>query len=99
MSPVIVETVTDGVSDRPVSVLTDPPLPGCSYPASGIDDIYICGQYTPLDGINGTLAAAGPEYVRFPSYLPITGFMLFDSADIVQLKLDNDLAGTIEHEM
>lgn len=47
-----------------------------------IDDVYICGKYTGIDGPGGVLASAGPRHYRPASGLPITGEMKFDLADV-----------------
>jgi len=49
------------------------------YP-SAIDDLYICGRYTNIDGTGGVLGSAGPIYIRTSNGLPITGRMQFDNA-------------------
>ena len=60
-----------------------------------VDDLRIYAEITDIDGPHGTLALAGPEHVRDPSLLPVTGCMEFDVADINSI----DLYSTIVHEM
>ena len=60
-----------------------------------VDDLRIYVEITDIDGPHGTLALAGPEHVRDPSLLPVTGCMEFDIADINSI----DLYSTIVHEM
>ena len=60
-----------------------------------VDDLRIYVEITDIDGPHGTLALAGPEHVRDPSLLPVTGCMEFDVADINSI----DLYSTIVHEI
>ncbi|CAB9499343.1 PKD domain containing protein (Partial), partial [Seminavis robusta] len=72
-------------------------LPGesaCGPWPQGIDDLYICGKYEAIDGRSGILGAAGPRFYR-TSGTPITGEMVFDSADVAFINL----LGVILHEM
>ena len=64
-----------------------------------IDDITITASLVAIDGTGGILGQAGPDYVRVPSYLPLTATMQFDSADASyfnSLLLFDDIAF---HEM
>jgi hypothetical protein len=74
------------------------PYAGCQYPEI-IDDLYICGRYAPVDGGGGVLAFAGPTFWRLPSFLPITGRMTIDVADVASLKAGDDLFNVVLHEM
>ena len=80
------------------AVLTSPPAEGCSYP-SVIDDLYICARYVPIDGPLKVLGSAGPLYYRTSNFLPITGDMKFDSADIDYLKSQGSFGSVILHEI
>jgi hypothetical protein len=67
----------------------DSALPGtsaCGAWPSSIDDIYMCGAYTSIDGPSGILGSAGPRYLRSTG-LPLTGEMKFDSADVNRMNL------------
>jgi hypothetical protein len=91
--------VTAGLTPVPSEELLQAPDEGCSYPEI-IDDVYICSQYIDIDGRNGTLAAAGPLYIRSQTnYLPITGGMIFDKADIAMVKATGYFGTIILHEM
>jgi Leishmanolysin len=70
----------------------------CIYPAT-IDDLYICGRYTNIDGPSGVLGSAGPFYTRNSDGLPVVGTMEFDSADTPSMKASGELIDTILHEM
>jgi hypothetical protein len=64
-----------------------------------IDDITITASLVAIDGTGGILGQAGPDYVRTPSYLPLTATMQFDSADAAYfngLHLFDDI---VFHEM
>ena len=74
------------------------PYEGCLYPEI-IDDLYICARYAPVDGGGGVLAFAGPTFWRLPSFLPITGRMTIDAADVASLKAGGDLVNVVLHEM
>lgn len=47
-----------------------------------VDDLLIFVRVTNIDGVNGTLARAGPCYVRQGSGLPIVGVVELDAADL-----------------
>ena len=57
----------------------------CDNLPNVIDDVFICASVEAIDGRGGTLAAAIPEYLRTRGNLPVTGRMLFDSADADEL--------------
>lgn len=62
----------------------------CSLPPT-IDDLYICGQYSSIDGEGGILGQAGPTYLRTSNSLTIAGEMKFDTEDIDSLRSENQL--------
>ena len=67
---------------------------------STIDDLTIYVKLEDLGGPGGTLAQAGPCWVRrAPRGLPFTGSMTFDTWDLDKLERDGDLEATIIHEM
>jgi hypothetical protein len=72
----------------------------CTWPTV-IDDLFICAEYQPYDGPYNVLGFAGPEWVRVPSGLPISGSMTFDVADLSYLRGNggNGFLSTILHEM
>jgi hypothetical protein len=72
----------------------------CQWP-SFVDDIFMCADYQAIDGKSGTLAMAGPEYVRLPSWLPVSGAMTFDIADVARLQRNGggQFLSVILHEM
>jgi hypothetical protein len=65
-----------------------------------IDDLVIFAKVGPIDGIDGTLAQAGPLALRQDAtLLPYGGCMAFDEADINSLVQDGSFADVILHEM
>jgi hypothetical protein len=64
-----------------------------------VDDVLILVTLEPIDGPGGTLAAAGPCFLRTASYLPVLGLMRFDTDDLAQLEGDGRLGPVIMHEM
>ncbi|WP_190811372.1 leishmanolysin-related zinc metalloendopeptidase [Flagellimonas sp. S3867] len=64
-----------------------------------IDNIRIDAQGTNIDGTSGILGQAGPTQLRAGSFLPATGIMRFDSADLARLEAENSLNDVIIHEM
>jgi hypothetical protein len=71
---------------------------GCTYP-SIIDDVYICGKFETIDGLNNVVGSAGPIHTRFENDLTIVGSMKFDSADISAMRSDGTFTNVILHEM
>ena len=66
---------------------------------NGIDDIRITLTSTSIDGTGGTWGKGGTDTLRSGSYLPSTGHVTVDAADIpnaLKLGLLDDL---LEHEM
>ena len=66
---------------------------------NGIDDIRITLTSTSIDGTGGTWGKGGTDILRSGSYLPSTGHVTIDAADIpnaLKLGLLDDL---LEHEM
>jgi hypothetical protein len=64
-----------------------------------VDDLIIIASVVDIDGPGGILGQAGPCYVRFDSYLPAMGQMIFDSADLAELEAQGLLQAVITHEM
>jgi hypothetical protein len=61
-----------------------------------IDDLFICAKTENIDGIDGVLGSAGPEFARFtPTTIPYIGAMRFDSADVEALQAGGTLASVI----
>jgi hypothetical protein len=70
-----------------------------TYNGQFVDDLVIDASVNFIDGANGILGRAGPDYVRLPSYLPIHGHMEFDSTDLVTMVNQGILDEVILHEM
>jgi len=70
-----------------------------SCPASSmpnvVDDVFICGSVTDIDGPGRVLGMAGAEFVRRPNGLPIIGLMRFDEADVEMLVTMGSFNGVI----
>jgi hypothetical protein len=64
-----------------------------------VDDVIILVTVEPIDGPGGTLASAGPCWVRNDGSLPILGAMKFDAADLDGIEADGTIADVILHEM
>lgn len=64
-----------------------------------VDDVIIYAAIRTIDGPLGTLARAGPCFIRSGSSLPFVGFMEFDKADLDRLELDGDMGEVVLHEM
>jgi len=67
-----------------------------------IDDVAIWAKVELLDGPNGLLGYAGPCHYRTVGgepMLPVTGYMVFDSADLEALESVGRLQDVILHEM
>ncbi|MEN6407451.1 MAG: leishmanolysin-related zinc metalloendopeptidase [Thermoguttaceae bacterium] len=64
-----------------------------------IDDILIDASGVYIDGEGGILGQAGPTGVRTGSYLPYSGIMQFDTADLADMESEGSLLDVITHEM
>lgn len=64
-----------------------------------IDDVRIDAEGAQIDGAGRILGQAGPIDLRPGSFLPATGIMSFDSADLAQMEADGSLVSVIVHEM
>ncbi|KAL7574389.1 hypothetical protein ACA910_008487 [Epithemia clementina (nom. ined.)] len=62
-----------------------------------LDDLYICGKDTCIDGPGQILGQAGPQLIWSNSGLPATGRMVFDKEDIP--RFINVWKAIILHEM
>ncbi|GMN10515.1 leishmanolysin-related zinc metalloendopeptidase [Croceitalea sp. MTPC9] len=64
-----------------------------------IEDVRIDAQAVNIDGSLGILGQAGPTQLRAESFLPATGIMQFDTADLARLEAEDSLKDAIIHEM
>ena len=74
-------------------------LPDAIYNGLRVDDLRIDASFKPIDGAGGTLGQAYFDAVRSDSFLPVHGFMEFDTADAARLQNDGSLYNVILHEM
>ena len=75
-------------------------VPDVMVPGIGlVDDIRINASGVAIDGPGGILGQAGPNMLRPGSFLPITGDMQFDTADLAALEAAGELTLVILHEM
>lgn len=74
-------------------------LPTANVNGEEIDDVMIEAQGVDIDGKGGILGMAGPRWLRPNSYLPVTGIMSFDKADLGDMEQNNILNDVITHEM
>ena len=88
-----------GLGDIPLNVPADDCLAGLDPVSTVVDDLLIDADVTAIDGPGGTLAVAGPCYVRSTDGLPLYGVMQFDSADLAFLEGAGQLSSTVVHEM
>lgn len=68
-------------------------------PAQTVDDVLILVQFDSIDGPFGTLASAGPCFIRTTGRLTVMGSMAFDTADVAPLVASGELNTVILHEM
>ena len=64
-----------------------------------IDDVRIDAAGEQIDGPGRVLGQAGPIDLRPGSFIPATGIMSFDSADLERMEQDGSLVSVIVHEM
>lgn len=64
-----------------------------------IDDVRIDAEGTAIDGPGAVLGQAGPLDLRPGSFIPATGVMSFDTADLARMESDGSLVNVILHEM
>lgn len=74
-------------------------VPDVTYNGTLIDDVAISARGAAIDGVGRILGQAGPGQLRAGSYLPITGSMEFDTADLASLESSGQLLAVILHEM
>ncbi len=66
--------------------------------ATTVDDLLILAWVRRIDGRGGTVATAGPCYVRRENDLPFLGALFLDEADIGRMN-DDELADLLTHEI
>lgn len=86
------------VGDIPAFTLNQACDTGFPVPGS-VDDIVIYAMIDSIDGPGQILGGAGPCFVRTGSLLPISGVMVFDSADVAGLEAQNQFVSVVLHEM
>lgn len=64
-----------------------------------IDDLKITATIGNIDGESGILAYAGVDTMRGGSFLPASGYMTFDKADVTNLIENDTWKSTALHEM
>ena len=64
-----------------------------------VDDLVINASAPVIDGVGSILGQAGPTSIRSGSFLPATGVMEFDAADLANLEANGQLENVILHEM
>ena len=71
-----------------------------AYTSDGwVDDVAIRASAPEIDGPGKILGMAGPTQFRSGSVLPVTGIMMFDTADLELLENTGKLLDVIVHEM
>jgi subtilisin-like proprotein convertase family protein len=74
-------------------------LPDVVVDGQTVDDVRIDAEGVAIDGPGKILGQAGPTRLRPGSFLPATGVMSFDTADLAQMEADGSLVRVIMHEM
>ena len=74
-------------------------VPSVVIDGETIDDVRIDAAGERIDGPGGVLGQAGPVELRPGTFVPATGIMSFDSADLDQMQEDGSLVSVIVHEM
>ncbi len=64
-----------------------------------VDDVVIDASGAAIDGVGGILGQAGPRSFRSGTFLPSSGRMQFDTADLSNLESSGGLTDVILHEM
>lgn len=64
-----------------------------------VTGLIITADLSPIDGKGKVLGSAGPCLLRDQGYLPLQGYMQFDTADLANLEASNQLQDVILHEM
>ena len=64
-----------------------------------VDGLVITAELSPIDGAGKILGSAGPCILRDQGYLPVQGYMQFDTADLATLEAAGQLDQVILHEM
>jgi hypothetical protein len=93
--------VTGDLADIPTGGgvdMTECGVPGVTLTGT-VDDVVIYATVTPIDGVNGVLASAGPCFIRSIGRQTIVGRMTFDADDIQRLVDQGRLRDVILHEM
>lgn len=90
-------------ADRWVRVIVGD-LPNILVGDEIIDDVMISAQGRAIDGIGTILGQAGPRRLRpqeagAAAFLPATGSMSFDTADLERMEANGTLNDVITHEM
>ena len=74
-------------------------MPAVVIDGETIDDVRIDADGEFIDGPGRILGQAGPIDLRPARFIPATGIMSFDSADLAQMEADGSLVSVIVHEM
>jgi Leishmanolysin len=91
-------SIITGDSNPPRSSAFIPPEQrGPAGPPALLDDLYIYGADTCIDGLGKVLGQAGPTFVDSTSKRPVSGIMQFDRDDIAAFI--NQFEEIILHEM
>ncbi|AWX45319.1 hypothetical protein HME9304_02332 [Flagellimonas maritima] len=93
------QTIFDDAASRWAEIITGDLPPVQLANGDIIENVRIDAQGTTIDGASGILGQAGPTQLRSGSFLPATGIMRFDTADLARLEAENSLVDVIIHEM
>ena len=85
------------LSNQPIAA--DACVEGQPLVADIVDDVRIYVKIEPIDGPGGTVASAGPCFIRGLSMLPILGAILLDSEDLANLESTGNIVTLAIHDM
>jgi hypothetical protein len=98
--------ITQDLEDGLLETGPEPCGPGSPAVNQDVDDVVILVSVVPIDGVDNTLASAGPCFVRDfggptfdPGDLTILGVMQFDIADLQIIENEGLLTDVVLHEM
>ena len=74
-------------------------VPAVVIDGETIDDVRIDAEGARIDGPGSILGQAGPIDLRPGTFIPATGIMSFDRADLERMEEDGSLVTVIVHEM
>ena len=81
----------------PYTIKPDEIIAGCGAVSGTVDGVIIIANFIAIDGPGQVLGRAGPCVLRDDGFLPVTGLMEFDTADLAAFGAQ--LENIVIHEM